>query len=356
MSETDTTLDRDIFYEYLVTPNDYKGNSRELFEKAWKLIDELKYLDALDIFTTLSDEEDIDSFLNLAGMYESYPPIKNLKKAEFFYKKAISGGSTKAAAYLGENYRNEGNFTEAFKLLSKAALKNDLNACSNISRMYALGQGVEENLSKAIEGMGYVIKNRPERSVDPGYDYFTLGWYYYLDGRDIESHKNFEIAFEKQPPLAIEIFKFFSIDDDFLNYRDEAKAKYWEDALRKQFPEENITLIRDNFEKTKMDRVMEANENWDRMLEHEDRERQRRSSFPCFIATAVYQNPSSPELDILRDFRDSILKKSYYGRKFVAIYYRKSPKLAKFIGQRKIIRYLLLFTFFKPIIYILRKI
>lgn len=47
----------------------------------------------------------------------------------------------------------------------------------------------------------------------------------------------------------------------------------------------------------------------------------------CFIATSAF-GPASYEVQILRSFRDSILKKSRWGRRFILAYYVISPKLA----------------------------
>ena len=49
----------------------------------------------------------------------------------------------------------------------------------------------------------------------------------------------------------------------------------------------------------------------------------------CFIATSVYGNSLAPEVIELRQFRDDVLKKTWWGRAFIAIYYTVSPPIAE---------------------------
>ena len=58
----------------------------------------------------------------------------------------------------------------------------------------------------------------------------------------------------------------------------------------------------------------------------------------CFIATAVYGSPDAPEVELLREFRDTWLLKYSLGKVFVKIYYFISPRIAKTISTNTKLR------------------
>lgn len=51
----------------------------------------------------------------------------------------------------------------------------------------------------------------------------------------------------------------------------------------------------------------------------------------CFIATAVYGDPSCYQVRMLRKYRDETLLRNVLGRAFVKIYYKVSPAIADWI-------------------------
>lgn len=58
-------------------------------------------------------------------------------------------------------------------------------------------------------------------------------------------------------------------------------------------------------------------------LKMSDKERPR-----CFIATSAFANSQAQEVMALREFRDFTLRSSRFGRKFIAFYYKASPRIA----------------------------
>jgi len=58
----------------------------------------------------------------------------------------------------------------------------------------------------------------------------------------------------------------------------------------------------------------------------------------CFIATAAYGTELSPEVTILRTFRDRVLLTNSLGQAFVDCYYRVSPPIAAIVAEHELIK------------------
>ena len=55
----------------------------------------------------------------------------------------------------------------------------------------------------------------------------------------------------------------------------------------------------------------------------------------CYIATCVYGSYDCPEVWTLRRYRDNKLSNSWFGRRFIQIYYAVSPKIVELFGNKK---------------------
>lgn len=82
-------------------------------------------------------------------------------------------------------------------------------------------------------------------------------------------------------------------------------------------------------------------------------EPQQPSGGLCFIATAAYGTSTAQELDVLREFRDTVLLKSNMGSRLVGLYYRLSPPIADFIAERSRVRTLVRELLIDPIVRLL---
>jgi hypothetical protein len=74
----------------------------------------------------------------------------------------------------------------------------------------------------------------------------------------------------------------------------------------------------------------------------------------CFIATAAYGTPAAKEIDILREFRDTVLLPNSLGVRFVSFYYRIGPPIANLMSRHEVFRTAIRIGFVDPIVRILR--
>ena len=71
---------------------------------------------------------------------------------------------------------------------------------------------------------------------------------------------------------------------------------------------------------------------------------------PCFIATAAYGTETAEEINVLREFRDTVLLPSKLGAGFVALYYEVSPPIAEVIARNDFLRTALRLGFIDPVV------
>ncbi len=77
----------------------------------------------------------------------------------------------------------------------------------------------------------------------------------------------------------------------------------------------------------------------------------------CFIATAAYGSELEPNVQFLREFRDSVVLKSKYNNMFeelLDIYYRFSPPIAHRMKQNEVFKQFMKYLLVKPIVTLLK--
>jgi len=55
----------------------------------------------------------------------------------------------------------------------------------------------------------------------------------------------------------------------------------------------------------------------------------------CFIATAIYADSDAPQVKILRQYRDTILRQTRWGQMCIKTYYRYSPPIAAYLRRHR---------------------
>jgi tetratricopeptide (TPR) repeat protein len=63
-----------------------------------------------------------------------------------------------------------------------------------------------------------------------------------------------------------------------------------------------------------------------------------RAAGDCFIATAAFESPMSPEVIVLKCWRDTTLTQSKLGRGFIGLYYAASPTIAGWVRRNSLVR------------------
>jgi len=76
----------------------------------------------------------------------------------------------------------------------------------------------------------------------------------------------------------------------------------------------------------------------------------------CFIATAVYGQSNSPEIELLQRFRDKFLMTRLGGRLFVSYYYRLSPPIARLIDRSEFGKELMRRLLLRPILWLIKRV
>jgi hypothetical protein len=72
----------------------------------------------------------------------------------------------------------------------------------------------------------------------------------------------------------------------------------------------------------------------------------------CFIATAAYGTSTAEQINVLREFRDTVLLESTTGSQFVALYYQLSPPVADVIAENEVLRTMVRELLVDPIVWV----
>lgn len=348
-------------------------------QKSLDAIKNQNYGEALKILTDLADNKnDRIAQYNLSMLYSTGSGVeKDHKKRMYYLDKSASQGFDEAKSALGIEYI-EGEDIEkgmsGVSLLKEAANNGCVNAQYNLgakllSIIYATGE--EDNLQEAIHWFRTAAeKNDPDALYNLG----TL----YLNGYGVsQNHTKAFDLFEKaskqkwgeyaQLKIALMYMRGMGVPKN-----EEKALQIFRSGAEKSYPEAFMSLGAHYYDANNFDKAIEYFEKaqkagWPNATEAiiEVKNKQRgsfnsggnsNSGGGCFIATAVYDSAESPEVLLLRQFRDEYLKKHSLGRAFIKNYYIYSPSIASYIKKRAYLKVLVKYILISPIVRIVKKI
>lgn len=74
----------------------------------------------------------------------------------------------------------------------------------------------------------------------------------------------------------------------------------------------------------------------------------------CFIATCVYGSPSAPEVELLRHFRDDVLRRYLLGQIFIKFYYWTSPTIVRLLEKSYFVKKGIKIVFVDGLVWLLK--
>lgn len=266
----------------------------------YKSIDELYWMNKFNLLD--NDELTEESYLGL----NEYYTVGNLKRDIIEFEKLnniIRKVPTKKEKSIKEQATLE-KLADDGDILSQLSLSDKL-ASSNPKRSNYL-------LDQALLNFDNLTDDTKEKYQDMIIERKNkLGKYYYEGVLTFQNYKK-----------AAELFKYTSdhgSDEGRYYY---GRCLYWGKGIPIQDKKQGYKLIKKSassgYFKAK-DILPKYKKNY---------KKYRKENEGCYIATAVYGSYDSPQVLILRSFRDNYLAKRFWGRKFISTYYRYSPEVA----------------------------
>lgn len=104
-------------------------------------------------------------------------------------------------------------------------------------------------------------------------------------------------------------------------------------GVNKEYIKEKINKTLSSLPMERKHHFQNNKENSENETKNNTKTNNQTTSGGCYIATCVYGSYDSPEVMILRRYRDNILAKTVRGKAFIKTYYKTSPTLVKWFGN-----------------------
>ena len=73
-------------------------------------------------------------------------------------------------------------------------------------------------------------------------------------------------------------------------------------------------------------------------LEKDTKSKKNTSNSACYVATMVYEDNDHPKVQILRNFRDTTIRKYFFGNLLIKFYYVTSPSFVKYVEGKSYLK------------------
>jgi len=223
------------------------------------------------------------------------------------------------------------------------------NRESDAAWSIALGLPSNINARQAKTSAGLVW---PTRNADAYVDIQVTPVVLHLNAKHPQSQQTFTVKNTGQDHLIIDSIKLsdrdnFSINQDYCSQQIIASKETCTISLN--YHEQKLAIrakltIKSNAIATPTSIAYLDNHpaDWDNSLNEN-----------CFIATAAYGSYFSPQVKVLRKFRDQILLNSSAGHRLVEFYYQYSPAVAAFIQNSNLLKAIVI-ALLTPLVYALQ--
>jgi TPR repeat protein len=239
----------------------------------------------------------------MCDLATTYMQNDNFEEGFFWIEKAANDGNSEAQAFLACFYMDEGDFKTAFHWAQQAAKQGDSSMQHNLGVCYRDGMGTSVNPQQQFYWFQQAANNG---NVESKHD---LGLCY-LNGTGTAEDYNKAFSLFEQ-----------SASGGFPEAKSSLGACYFNGIGVAVNKEKAMQLWRDAASQGSSS----ASENLRRFSKKGG----------CYVATCVYGSYDCPEVWTLRRFRDNTLAKSWFGRRFIEIYYAVSPKVVFLLGNKK---------------------
>lgn len=148
---------------------------------------EINIQKAMYYYEKAADQNLTSAYYHLGNLYKEEPGFKDLKKSLFWFLKAAKEGHQTSQCIVGEMFAKEKNYIDSVFWLSKSAEQENMIAQVLLADKYMNGEGVEKDMTKAIELY--------RKSAKQGYSVAEnmLGMLYYNgEGVERDIHKSYE--------------------------------------------------------------------------------------------------------------------------------------------------------------------